>query len=543
MNRPARWLPYLLLPLVLALMLVHSLLFWARAVSDGPGGVPGLFTRAFVEAFAGWGWAVALEFGSLWAWLKSAQNKAWIALAAPLMVASFAGTVLNVADPTWRNEAVLAELERQRGQAEARLQGSAALLAEHKPYTRLVDAKERAEASVESLDRQILAKLQNGQALGKRQATLVLWLKVAAVVLGYLMMAAMARELGKNTAGETADFADDADGSTSGAGRQERMPSHMGAFRYLGAIRLSRLWSNRRGQPADPVSKQADRRNPWFQKKRAANYKGPERRNLTPPLLGDAAGSRLANLAGTSPADGAALPPSPTGAAPVDASNGGGGVSSGERRNLATRPQGGVSTPTVKITAEEWRAANDALMGVARGQIGSGTQGVGDAAAAGAELDRDAVATRAGGRLQATGNGAEDAPPPESPGKAGDSRESEAAPAVADPEEAPAEEPVDERVKRVRAAIEARWPMLDQRERAVALKLGPSGERDLSLLRNHEDRAARRKLDLAGGLSPSKATRIISERALAAIERAVGIGAAAQPQSARRLAIAPVERI
>lgn len=76
------------------------------------------------------------------------------------------------------------------------------------------------------------------------------------------------------------------------------------------------------------------------------------------------------------------------------------------------------------------------------------------------------------------------------------------------------------RIRQSQAALDVRFPMVNDLERAVSLGVS---NRDLSLLRHHEKNAGIR------------GRRVISERALAAIEAAVGLAQPIETQPGSRV--------
>lgn len=96
----------------------------------------------------------------------------------------------------------------------------------------------------------------------------------------------------------------------------------------------------------------------------------------------------------------------------------------------------------------------------------------------------------------------------------------------AEADELPAREPVTARVRAARDALCTRLPMETWEARGIACGLN---KRDMSLIKNHEELATKRLAQIAAGVLPDKATRIISERSLSTLEAWVGTAPAAAP--------------
>lgn len=424
-----RLLPYLLLPLGVALLEYHGIQFWTVAVT---GGWPGWFTVGFVAAWHAWGWPLLLEGGALWCWLQSRGNgwraAGWTLGGGVLTIVLCAAALWNVAAPVRQNQAVTAALEEERGRMDMREDANKRIAAQAVspsgvPYSRPLDQLYRTQARSVELFNEHMALAREGKLTTERQAGVLWWLQIACVLLGQGLVVAAARSVGNVGQPSTENH----DGNQIQDGRRGApevgwTADDSGRRRFNS--HLSILW-DRWGVPFTKF------------RRSATGEAHVQRRPGGADDRGHAAGRSL-QATDT--------------AAPAELTHG----------PISSRPEG---------------VADAAHPGAGSGQAGG--------------ADRTAGAVResggnAGVEFPESG-GAHDLPTagetPERPQENGESAEAEPGPPPGEPEGTT-------RAKAAWARIVTLWPMEADQARAAFLGISP---RDLSLLRNHERWAEEKK--------------------------------------------------
>lgn len=210
-----RFLPYLLLPLGVALLEYHGLQFWTVAIV---GEWPGWVTWGFAAAWWAWGWAVLLEAGALWCWLQSrggrsgdrARAAGWTFAGAVLTGVLCTAALWNVAGPLRQASEVSAAVnaEADRTAQRERTAQELALRQTGVPYKRVMSNLLRTQADAVNLWNEQMRLIRSGKVTSDGQARLLLLLQVACVVMGQLLVVAAARALGEQPETEDEDGAE-----------------------------------------------------------------------------------------------------------------------------------------------------------------------------------------------------------------------------------------------------------------------------------------------------------------------------------------------